>query len=714
MSDYLESAKGRSAVGSATATIQNIESYEKEYQQWERRGEAVVKRYRDERNEASNARVTARKYNILWANTETLRPSLYARAPTVQVERRFKDSDPVGRVASEIAERAGQYLVETSDYDAVMKAVVEDYLLPGRAIAWINYKADFSDPEGPMDGEETEETPEQKAEETPLDKVREMVVPIYVGYKDFGHSPVRTWQEVTQCWRVCHMNREKLVARFGSELGNKLPLDRHKEAASDTGEVNEDTSSIYEVFDKARRKVCWIHKSETDYLEEVAPPVDLQGFWPFPRPLWSTSTNDTLIPIPLYALYQDQAAELDKITNRIARLTDGLKLAGVYDASIPELQRILSPHGAPDNMLIPVSNYAGLREKGGVRGSIELVPLDLIAATLMSLYEARQQVLGVIYQVTGLSDIIRGESNPNETARAQSIKSQFASLRIKDAQAEVARFAKDLIAIMVETAVEMYEPQTLYDMVMAASFIQLSPREQQEAQMLQQAGMPVPPPKEQFEAALKLLRDDRMRSFHIDIETDSTVALNDQEEKNSVTEFLTAFGGFISNFGPMIKSMPALAPVAGEALLFATRRYRAGRLLENTIEQAVAQLTQQASQPAPDPEVQKAQAEMAAEQQKTQAEMQLAQAKIQSTMQVKSAELTSDVQVKNNELSAEAQMHQQDLAFKAAEAQKDREAELQRFIAKLEQERVIEEMKISAENERTMAAPSIDIVEVIN
>lgn len=645
--------------GTAKEALADISAYEQQYQKWESRGKQIIKRYRDERSEASNLRVVTRKFNILWSNTETLKPTLYARLPRVQVERRFKDADPTGRTACEIAERAGNYLLETSSFDNVQRLCVQDLLLPGRACQWINYRADLSSVEQPYGsdateapvnaGEDSDNSPTDEPEPE-LEKIREMIEPIYVDWRDFGHSPKRTWQEVTRCWRITYMTRVQLVKRFGEDLGNKIPLDKRAEdAQKNTPDSLHDTASIYEIWDKSTRRVCWACKSEKDYLDETIPPVDLQDFWPFPRPIWATLTNDTLLPVPFYVLYQDQAAELDKITNRIGRFSDGLKLAGICDASVPELTRLLSPNGTPDNMLIPVANFAAVKEKGGIAGAVQILPLQEIAATLLQLYSARDQILQVIYQVTGIADIIRGSSNPNETATAQSIKGQFASLRIKDLQAEVARFARDAARIMVEMAVELYEPETLYEMVQADQFCKPTPREQQMAQILQQYGQPAPKPMEEFMSALRMLRDDKMRSFHVDIETDSTIAMNEQEDKQAVTEFLGALGTFMQGFGAQIEKMPALAPVAGEALLYATRRYRAGRSLETAIETAMGQIAKAAQQPQPP----------SAEQQKAQAQIQQGQQKLQLTAQKDQGELA----LKAQKQQGEQQMAKQDQAF---------------------------------------------------
>jgi hypothetical protein len=676
------------STGTAFEAIAEINQYEKDFQKWESRGKQIVQRYRDERSEASNLRVVSRKFNILWSNTETLMPTLYARLPRVQVERRFRDADPIGRTACEIAERAGNYLLETSPFNFVQRLSVKDVLLVGRGTQWINYRADLSEVEGPTNskdygnatdsysgkavqhqkggaegvrqrpgdsgkGEREGQAGESQVE---LEKIKETIEPIYVDFRDFGHSPKRSWQEVTRVWRITFMTRKQLTDRFGDELGSKIPLDRKAQSIKETQpDTLRDTAAIYEIWDSRARKVCWVHKSEKDYLDESDPPVNLQDFFPCPRPLWSTMTNDTLVPVPLYTLYQDQAAELDKITNRIGRFSDGLKLVGIYDSSVPELGRLLSPNGTPDNMLVPVANYAGVAEKGGIPGTVSFIPLKEIAETLLSLYSARDQILNVIYQVTGLSDIIRGASNPNETATAQQIKGQYASLRIKDMQAEVARFSRDSARIIVEIAIEMFEPETLYEMVQADQFCQPTQREQQRAQLMQRFGMPPEKPMEQFNQALRMLRDDRMRSFHIDIETDSTIALDEQAEKEAVGEFFKAVGSFIQGFGPMIQEMPEMAPVAKEMLLYGVRRFKAGRGIETALEEAMDKITQKAAMPKPPPpEVQKVQAQIENDKQK--ARLQIAQGQ--------------------QEIQQKAQSHAQDLQFKQAEHQMDLKANM--------------------------------------
>jgi hypothetical protein len=46
-------------------------------------------------------------------------------------------------------------------------------------------------------------------------------------------------------------------------------------------------------------------------------PLSLEGFYPCPEPMYSVRNNKTWEPRPEFLLYQDQARELDIVTDRI-------------------------------------------------------------------------------------------------------------------------------------------------------------------------------------------------------------------------------------------------------------------------------------------------------------------------------------------------------------------------------------------------------------
>jgi len=527
--------------------LDEVQKAEKRESEWREKAKLVVERYRDERN-ASNDNDT--RYNILWSNTETLKPALYSNTPKPIVDRRHKDRDPVGLEASKIIERALEYHLDCIDFDGEMKSAVEDYLLPARAVARVKYEPTYGE----------EETPEGKAPFNPV--VYEKAVPEYVHWRDFLNGPGRRWSEVEWVAFKAYMDRDELVERFG-EIGNKIPLD-YKIEEEDSESQAEEKATIYEIWDKKNKQVRWLAKEyKESMLEEGDPPLNFDGFYPCPKPLYAGHTNDTIIPIPLYVQYQDQAQELDQLTKRIALLTEALKVSGVYDGSIDGLQQLVLD--GCENKLIPVDNWPSHVKGGGINGAIDFLPIGEVATVLLGLYEAREKVKQDLYEITGMSDIIRGTVDPREKMGQSRLKAQYATLRISDRQKEVARFARDMLQLMSEVIAEEFSPQTLTLMT----------------------GLEVP------EQVIRLLRDDPIRNFRIDLETDSTIEPDQQMEKQARIEFLTAAGSFLDSALVIGEKAPKMTPLLGEMLLFGVKGFGVSRDLEGAFEEAMQSMQSQ-------------------------------------------------------------------------------------------------------------------------
>jgi hypothetical protein len=580
-----------------------IEQADKWCHDWHDTARRCLRRYRDERRNAASSDDGERRINIFWSNVATLQPALYARRAKPVVERRFKDADPIGKTAAEVLERAVTFATDSEQFDEVIKQARDDRLIVGRGTAWVRYVPHFQQmqPPTPADGvgitddasEYEAETPEQPGDML----VFEEVAHDYVAWADFLMSPAKTWREVRWVARRVQMTRHELVERFGEEIGRAVPLAaRLQQDNPDTPEARfrdglAARAEVYEIWDKAERKVCWIAKGYEAPLDERDDPLRLREFFPCPKPLFATTTTDSLIPKPDFLLYKDQANDLDDVTYRLSKLTEACRVSGVYDASQDSSIGRLFQEGG-DNKLIPVNTWAAFADKGGLRGVMDFVPLDGVIATIRELTAREQALKAQIYEVTGISDIVRGYSAPSETATAQQIKGQFAALRLQEQQAEVARFARDLIAMTAEIIAEHFQPQT----------IALMSGLQEQAPEFQYA----------FPMAVMLLRQDAMRSFRIEIETDSTIAVDEQGDKQAATEFLTAMGNYMATSLPMAQQAPELLPVVGQGAVFLARRFRAGRQLEGAIDQAFQALQQRAQQmlqQQPDPATLKAQAD---------------------------------------------------------------------------------------------------------
>ena len=640
-----------------------IGGYDNEFKKWEGRVKKILKKYRDDtRGQTGNE--TA-KFNILWSNVQTLIPAVYARLPKADVSRRFGDNDPISRVASLLIERALDYEIEHyPDFRATMKHCVEDRFLGGRGIAWVRYEPHVTTVDMPDDGLEVTEDVEvgegadwekslgqleqmdqqglleQGERPEPMEEIEYECAPTdYVHWKDFGHSTARTWEEVTCVWRWVFMSYEALVERFGEEMAKKIPLDQGPEplnAYNESKKAN-NRARVCELWDKEQQKVFWFSKSLNEFIDERDDPLELQGFFPCPAPLYATTTSDSLVPVPDFTLYQDQASELDILSDRIDGLVKALRVRGVYDASQPALQRLLTE--GDNNALIPVDKWSALSEKGGLKGAIDLLPLDMIAGALSQCYQARDDIKQQVYEITGISDIIRGASFASETATAQQIKGQYAGLRLKAMQEDVALFATALIRLKAQIICTKFQPETI---LKYAAADQMQPADQQF-----------------IPQALQLIKDDPLRSFRIEVAADSLIQLDEQQTKQDRMEFLNAMGGFVNQMLPVMQNAPQYAPMMIELMKFGVGAFKQARQLEGMIDQVIEHAKQQPPQNKPDPEM----AKMQATQQMDQMRLQVEQAKIQFDSQIKQMEMRADAQLEQQRVAYEAQASANRLAF---------------------------------------------------
>ena len=620
-----------------------IGTYENEFAKWQARVKKLVKRYRDD-TRGSGGNETA-KFNILWSNVQTLIPAVYAKLPKADVSRRFGDNDPVGRVAARLVERAIDFEIEHyPDFRSTMKYDVEDRFLGGRGTAWVRYEPHVAPIGVEDDGVSITSAIEQgEGAPPPLEEIEYERAPVdYVHWKDFGHSQGRTWEEVGQVWRWVYMTREALVERFGEEMARQIPTDQGPETlnAYRDSKRQYNLAKICELWDKETLKVYWLSKGMSHFIDVRDDPLNFEGFFPCPKPLYATTTSDNLVPVPDFVLYQDQAMELDILSDRIDGLVKALRVRGVYDASQPALQRLMTE--GDNNALIPVDKWAAFSEKGGLKGSVDLLPLDTIAQALIQCYQARADIKGQIYEITGISDIIRGQSAASETATAQQIKGQYAGLRLRSMQEDVALFATEVIRLKAQVMCMRYQPQT----ILAYSA----------AEQMSDADKALIP------QALQLIRDKPLRNFRIDIAADSLVQIDEVQEKQDRLQFMQAFGGFLQQALPVGQASPELVPVMMDLLKYGVQAFKAARPLEGTIDAATEQLKQMAAQPRENPAAQQAQMEAQAEQAKSQMLMQIEQAKLQQSAQVEALKAQNDQQLEQMKQQFEAQLAQQKIA----------------------------------------------------
>lgn len=654
--------------------VEDVKRYEKLTEQWYKVSDDIIKKYSNEGNQDQNVRLwdqQAVTYNILWANVQTLLPALYSRLPKIVAERRWKDRDPIGRLSAITIQRAAQYSVsiEKNRFDTVIQNVVLDRLLSGRGIAWVRYEPKF---EKVDDGAEN-----------PTDRVvDEKAVTDWLYYKDFGHTAGRSWTDVTAVWKRAFMSREDVTERFGKKVAKKLqyadiPDDIKQEVQESELRNSFRKAIIYERWDKERNKCYWFSEGLPDEFLEVSEPIcHFEDFFPCPAPLYATLTSKNLVPIPDYKLYKQLADDLDYLVKRISSLTEVVRLVGCHDASINDL--MIRLRDLDDGDSIPIKQWAAWAERSGFKGVMQWFPLEEVAQTINLLSQRKDALVQQIYEITGMSDIIRGNTSPYETATAQQIKGQFASLRLSRKQADVQRFVADLGRLKTEIVLEHFSDETIQRMIGFDSWL---PEDQQ-----------------LWPQVAELIRSDKLRTFRVDIETDSVLAMDEEQDKKSANEYIQATGQLLQQAFNLVQIRPELMPFVIELTKFGARRYSTGDVLEASLEKALDQIT----------EAQQAEAEAAANQPpepaliKAQSQAQAAQMKVQSDSQVAQQRLQLEGQIAQQRLGLDQYKVQSDASIKQQKMQMNAQLKAQQMQQKMEQERYMQMLKMQQEAQQPM------------
>jgi len=562
-----EETRSKLELEQGTAQYWHIElnNADKTEEDWRKRGRKVIERYRDERNVDTYGMGSEKKFNILWANTETLKGALFAKMAKPDVRRRFPDNNPVTKDIARVLERTLAYANDVYNANKPIESALEDYLLPGRGVVWVVYDPVFVKEMVQM--EQINEMGERVIIEVEEERVAEQRCYFdYVHWEDYRENPAKRPEDVSWKARRHLWTRDQLKDKGFSNVED-IPLNWSPDSDEENYEAEEvfKRAEIWEIWDRVKYKRYYVARNYDKILREDDDPYELQDFFPTPTPMIAVRTNDTSVPIPEFTLYQDQAEELDRVTTRISNLIEGLKRRGVYDASVPELSHLAN---AGDNDFIPSENFSLLAQKGGLSGVFQQEDISPIGMVLQGLYQQRTQILEIIYEVTGISDLLRGNTKASETATAQQLKAQFGSMRMRKRQEEIERYIRDLFRIKAEIVAEHYEPEVLQ----AITNIQVTPE------------------------MMQIMRDDKLREYNIDVETDSTVFADENAEKQTRIEFLQTMGAYLERAISISNANPMLTPIAFQSLRFLVGAWKVGREFEEVIDQTEQQIMQQMQQ----------------------------------------------------------------------------------------------------------------------
>ena len=610
------------------------------------------------------------EFNIFHANIETVVPALYNSTPIPDVRRRFADKDPTGKVVSDILERSLSFSVDTYDFDGTMVSVIKDSEVVDRGVARVRYVPYFAG----QGEDESVAYAEVKCE--------------HVLWRDFRRGPARNWGELPWIAFRHYLSKdeiEKLIA--GSDINlEDIPLNYSSDGTTSKKEQDPKADvfkrgMVWEIWDKDSKKVLFICQDYRDrVLKAEDDPLELTNFFPTPKPLMSIEQTSSMVPVTPLKIYDKLVDELNTVTKRITKLVKTLRPRGLYGGNALDIKALSE---ADDGELVPATDVMAFLQAGGLEKILAWFPLDPTTNAIKALYEQREVIKQTIYEVTGIADILRGSTDPNETLGAQQLKAQWGSLRIQRRQQEVARFARDLFEIKAEIIATKFSWQQISMM----TGIELPTQEQKMmAQQAAQQGAQIPPEMQKLlsqpsvEEVQQLLQNDVSRNYRIDIESDSTIRNDLSRNQQTMNLFLQGTAQFATAMGPIIMTDPAMKPLVMEIYGSFARQFKLGRQAEDAIEAATEQAQKTANQqPPPSPEQQKMEAEKA----KAAADMEMAKEKhgmelekMRLGLQIEREKLDlkrEEMNMKRQEMALEMEAHQQTMAIEA-EAQQQKAA----------------------------------------
>lgn len=572
------------------------------YKKWIKTSKNIARRYRNQAFLSDNTRKKVdldgdcKGYNLLYRNVSVRLPFILPFIPKVQVDRTNRDNDQVGRVASMILERTTAKLTECPQFKRALSYTKLDAELSNFGIIWVSYAPYYT-----QDG-----------------LLKEDVSFDYVSHEDFIWQKSKHWDDCGWVARRLRMTEADIKKQFPNiRLPEDLTDDELDEVVK-TGLIDEKdredkTISVYEIWDKWDRKVYIFHPTHKKILATYDYPYDID--FPCARPLSYDEFTDSTVPVSRHAQYLAQYEAVDTINKRITKIKDALRVAGGYDASIPDFGKLFDADN--DNSLIGLKNTEKLNGKP-LESVIWMVPQDNIATALERLKIVRDEYISDIQKGLGIYDVLEGDTKAQEAYGTNRLKGSFGTMRLQDDQKDAIYFVQDTIRIACDIICQTFEPLSL----LAYSTIEYA---EQDPNLIIQA--------------LDLLQTDRLKNTRLTISLEDVRSYYDADYKANIAELWSNVFQQLQATAAMVQQVPEMAIVAKPAIMSMIRGYKVGAFveqqMEEAIDRAIAAYQERMAQPqGPDPLMLKAQNEQAKIQldsQKLQLEAQKTGAELQNT-----------------------------------------------------------------------------------
>jgi hypothetical protein len=512
----------------------------------------------------------------------------------------------------------------------------------------------------------------------------------------------KRWSQVTRIAYECEYSYREFKEKFGEKALNKLAVDDYEEHRSGK------PIKVFEYYDKFLKEVRWFAENSADFfqpkamaeantsaLKEVkeAPEsgeseaveyetVDnsdiygLSGFFPCTAPLVMNQSTREFWPTPEYFQVQDILDDIHSIVGRMFLLTKAIRVRFLFDSSVTELKSLIGETGEGGGLGVPNLEQSLMNNNGKLSNLVAYFPVAEMIEGLQNMYQAFEQRLNMFYQLTGISDLIRGQTNPDsdKTFGERQMEGKFSLNRVEPLQRKVQEWVKDNYQLMMEMALKMFSQESLDQYITPQT---LDPED-----------------KQRYVAALEILKNNKRRRFRVDFETDSTIAINEQWRKKQATELANTLTKAMESVANVAETQPELAGTELAVLKHLIGEFSDGKLFIDEIQDSIEQVIQKVSQPKPEgpnPDEMKMQLESAKlqlEREKMTSDMQLEQLKLQSEQQIEIARIQRDDRLANIEsqltqfkIQGEQQLKQLEMQMNAEESRAQLEKEYQKISA---------------------------------
>ena len=550
---------------------------------------------------STNTPDTKVRYNILHSNVETIVPAIYNSTPEPDIRPRWINRSQENEVAKEtgrLLERVIKIQIDDNNLDEEVEMMAQDAYAVGRGVIRVRFDAEVE-----QDTEVDPDTGEQRVIQERT--VNERLEFESVAWRDFRMGPAQRWADVPWVAFRHHLSRETLtdttdkdLRDFETQVGGFDAL-----MTEDERQQCKDQVCVWEIWNKPTRSVRFLREADGMIIKEEQDPMNLKGFFPMPKPMTPIRLNGSMVPVCPYAIYKDLAEELDTISKRIKYITTGLRVRGLFLGDSATGTRLAE---ANDNELVTYPDPESMAQFGNADNMIWWWPLEQAITVLNQLYQNREQTKQAIYEITGIADIVRGQTDPRETLGAQEIKGQWGSLRIQKMQRSIQRIVRDTFCICAELIAQHFSPETMRIM----TGLEITPEVQE------------------------LLELPILQHYRVDVESDSTIRADLTKARGEMAEFLNGTGQFFATMAPFVQTEPDAAPLLAEIYSSFARYFKLGKQAEDALEQLVEQARQRAGQQQqPNAEEQARIAELQIKTQELQMKMETERTKFQIELQ---------------------------------------------------------------------------------